>query len=142
MPSTSDLPGDQISSLGPTVRFKGELRADEDLLIRGHVDGSITHSKHLTICREARVKADIKGQIVAVEGTVTGDITAAVSIAVLAGSRLTGDVHAPSVSVVEGADFNGRVVMDKSAPSQVGQLPRGRNVSGFPSEPSDATKGR
>ena len=30
------------SVLGPTLKFKGELSADEDLLIQGKVEGSIS----------------------------------------------------------------------------------------------------
>jgi cytoskeletal protein CcmA (bactofilin family) len=117
MSNTNDPLRDQASILGPTLRFKGELHADEDLMIKGQVEGSITISKRLTICREGHVRADIQGQIIAVEGTVEGDVTGAISVAVLAGSNLTGDVHAPSVSIVEGANFNGSVFMDSSKQS-------------------------
>ncbi len=114
MAMTNDLPHDQPSILGPTLRFKGELHAEEDLMIKGHVEGAISHSQRLTICREGHVKGDIEGQIIAVEGTVEGDLTAAVSIAVMSGSSVTGDVRAPSVSIVEGANFNGNVFMEPS----------------------------
>ena len=106
--------GDHVSILGPTLRFKGELHAEEDLMIRGHVEGTITHSQKLTICREGNVKADITGQTISVEGTVEGDLVASTSVTVTQTGRLTGDVRAPSVSIVEGANFNGSVVMQTS----------------------------
>ncbi len=102
---------DAVSVLGPTLRFKGELHAEEDLMIRGHVEGSITHTQKLTVCREGNVKADIQGQVIAVEGTVDGDLSATTSVTVTQTGRLSGDVRAPSVSIVEGANFNGSVVM-------------------------------
>lgn len=101
----------QGSVLGPSIRFKGELHADEDLEIHGHVEGSITNSKYLTVGREGHVKAHIKGHIVAVEGSVEGDVTAETSVAVTATGQLKGDIRAPSVSIVDGADFNGSVLM-------------------------------
>ena len=48
------------SVLGPTLKFKGELSADEDLLIQGAIEGSIQHSSSLTVGESGRVKADIE----------------------------------------------------------------------------------
>src|SRR5262245_15138363 len=46
------------SVLGPTLRFKGELVADEDLLIQGQLEGSIEHTRSLTIGTEGGVKGN------------------------------------------------------------------------------------
>lgn len=100
------------SILGATLRFKGELHADEDLLIKGQIEGSIGNSKRLTVGREARVKASIRGHIVAIEGSVEGDVTAETSVALLAGCRLKGSVHAPSIGIAAGAEVDGKVRMD------------------------------
>jgi len=137
MGTPNDLPRDTASILGPSLRFKGELHADEDLLIRGKIEGSITHSQHLTICRDGHVKADIEGQVIAVEGTVEGDLTAATSIAVMGSAKLTGDVCAPSVSIVEGANFNGSVIMDTSKPARSHRRSDGRPIA--PSMPASET---
>ncbi len=109
---------DNASVLGPTLRFKGELIADEDLHIHGHIEGSITHSKYLTICPEGNVKADIRGHIIAVQGTVAGNLTAETSVAVTDTGHLSGDIHAPSISINDGADFNGKVVMTAAKPTR------------------------
>ncbi len=107
-----DTAAERTSVLGPTLRFNGELHADEELMIRGHIEGSITHSQRITVCPEGVVKASIKAQIIAVEGTVEGDLQAEKSVQIKESARLKGNVHAPSVSIVEGAQFNGGVVMD------------------------------
>jgi cytoskeletal protein CcmA (bactofilin family) len=111
----------QGSVLGPSISFKGELIAGEDLEIHGQIQGSITNTKYLTIGREGRVKAHIKGHIVAVEGVVEGDVTAETSVAVTATGQLTGDICAPSVSIVDGADFNGSIIM---GPNKVARAAR------------------
>jgi cytoskeletal protein CcmA (bactofilin family) len=118
------------------LRFKGELHADEDLMIRGQIEGSITHSQRLTICREGQVKADITGQVIVVEGTVEGDLNATTSVAVMETAHLAGDVSAPSVSIVEGANFNGNVLMDtgKTARST-------RQSDGRPAQSAEAARG-
>lgn len=111
------------SILGPTLRFKGELHAEEDILIRGQVEGSITHSQRLTVCCDGRVKANITGQVIAVEGTVEGDLNASSSVTLLGTSNVKGDVRAPSVSVVVGARFNGSVDMEQAEAAQRESVP-------------------
>ncbi len=50
----------KTSVIGPTLRFKGELSANEDLIIEGQIEGVIAHhEKNLTVGKEGRVKADI-----------------------------------------------------------------------------------
>lgn len=107
-----DSATERTSVLGPTLRFKGELHADEELLIQGQIEGSITHSQRVTICAEGTVKANIRAQIIAVEGTVQGDLHADKSVQIKETAVLKGNVHAPSVSIVDGAQFNGNVSMD------------------------------
>ena len=64
-----------VSVIGPTLVFKGELSADEDLVIEGDIEGTIDHhKKHLTIGKQGRVKADIHASSVIVEGKLIGDI--------------------------------------------------------------------
>ena len=116
-----DSATERTSVLGPTLRFKGELHADEELLIRGTIEGSITHSQRLTVCPEGTVKANIRAQMITIEGTVEGDLQAEKSVKVSETAHLKGNIHAPSVSIVEGAQFNGNIVMEgpkaaKSAP--------------------------
>jgi cytoskeletal protein CcmA (bactofilin family) len=135
MSTVADSSREPASILGPTLRFKGELRAEEDLLIKGHIEGSIVHTQRLTICREGQVKADIQGQIIAVEGTVEGDLTAAVSVSVVAGANVTGDIHAPSVSIVEGASINGSVVMEPNKSVRTARAAMGRQASSLATDP-------
>ena len=136
MSSTKDSKSELVSILGPTLRFKGELHAEEDLMIHGHVEGTITHSQRLTICRDGRVKADIQGSVIAVEGQVEGDLEASTSVAVTESGRLKGDVRAPSVSIVDGANVNGSVTM-----SSTGRPARShRQSDGRPSGPNESVR--
>lgn len=109
-----DSAKERVSILGPTLRFKGELHADEELLIKGKIEGTITHTQRLTVCAEGIVKANIRAQMIAVEGTVDGDLQAEKSVQVKESARVDGNIRAPSVSIVEGAHFNGNIVMDSS----------------------------
>jgi cytoskeletal protein CcmA (bactofilin family) len=111
-PATDAAPAKQPSSiLGPTLRFKGELRAEEDFTLQGQIEGSIHHTQNLTIGPDGVVKGDSRALNVVVEGTVEGDLYALESISVRATARVTGNLFAPRISIAEGANFNGRVDM-------------------------------
>ena len=113
MSNPYDNSTERVSVLGPTLHFKGELHADEELLIKGRIEGSITHSQRITVCAEGTVTANVRAQVIVVEGTLTGDLQAEKSVMVKESARLRGNITAPSVSIVEGAHFTGGVDMEK-----------------------------
>ena len=75
----------KASVLGPTLKFKGELTADEDLMIQGHVNGEIRLPKNkVTIGQSGRVEADVYGKSIRVEGQVKGNLYGEQDVVVLA----------------------------------------------------------
>jgi cytoskeletal protein CcmA (bactofilin family) len=111
----------KASVLGPTLKFKGELSADEDLLIQGSVEGSIRHTSSLTIGESGRIKADIAAEYVAVEGNVEGDINGSQSVTVRDTADISGNICSPTVSLIEGATFNGKIDMSGEARAASGE---------------------
>ena len=101
----------KTSVLGPTLRFKGELSADEDILIQGRIEGSIEHSSNLTIGPEGRVEANVKAEYIAIEGSVKGDLTGGKSVVIRDTANIDGNVYSPVVTLLEGAKFNGSIDM-------------------------------
>jgi cytoskeletal protein CcmA (bactofilin family) len=100
------------SLIGPTVVIKGELVADEDLLVRGRVEGFINHSATVTIHAEGTVAAEVKAQEVLVEGTVDGNVYGTHRVQIAETGKVNGNVYAPRVGVLEGASFKGAIDMD------------------------------
>jgi cytoskeletal protein CcmA (bactofilin family) len=103
---------ERASVLGPTLYFKGDLSAEEDLLIQGRVEGSISHTQRLTVGAQATVKANIRAQLIIVEGAVEGDLIAEKSVLMKETAKIRGNIFAPTVSIVEGASFSGNIDMD------------------------------
>ena len=63
------------SVLGSTLVFKGELSADEEILIEGTVEGTIAHhTKNVIVGKHGRVNALIHANSVTIHGKVQGDI--------------------------------------------------------------------
>ena len=116
---------ERTSILGPTLYFKGDLSAEEDLLIQGRVEGSVTHTQRLTVGAQGTVKANIRAALIVVEGTVDGDLTADRSVVVKESAKVCGNIFAPAVSIQEGASFSGSIDMNgkKAGQSQGKAVP-------------------
>lgn len=112
MSNPYDTANERMSILPPTMKFKGELSADEDLLIQGAIEGTIRHTQRVTIGKEGKIKASISANIIKVEGNVEGDLTASHSVYLNQSGNLRGNIRAPSVSLIEGSKFNGSIDMD------------------------------
>ncbi|MEM1262063.1 MAG: polymer-forming cytoskeletal protein [Pseudomonadota bacterium] len=129
------------SVLGPTLKFKGELSADEDLLIQGQIEGNIRHSSNLTIGEEGKLKANVDAVYIAVEGEVRGDLRGSTSIIVKDTADIEGNIISPTVSLYEGATFNGSITMKDPAEVKVAPKPPVEEpVAATATESSIATK--
>jgi cytoskeletal protein CcmA (bactofilin family) len=106
-----------VSVIGPTLVFRGELSADEDLVIQGTIEGTIAHhKKNLTVGKEGRVKADINAASVTIEGQVEGDIHGDDFVELAQSAVVTGNIYSPRIKMADGARFNGSINMG-SAPA-------------------------
>jgi cytoskeletal protein CcmA (bactofilin family) len=104
----------RASVLGPTLKFRGELSAQEDLIVQGSVEGSITHTQSLTVGTDGSMKGDIRARVIVIDGKVEGDLYATESVSIRATAKVKGNVFAPRVGITEGAFFQGQVEMQPS----------------------------
>lgn len=98
--------------IGASIVVRGDITAQEDMLIAGRVEGSIRIEGHrLTVAPGAQVVADIHGREVVVAGRVQGNVSAAARVDVRETGDMIGDVVSPSLRMSDGATFRGRVEM-------------------------------
>jgi cytoskeletal protein CcmA (bactofilin family) len=98
------------AGVGSTLVIKGELSAQEDVVIAGRVNGSINVTGHLVVVQAgAHVAGDITATGIIVGGTVEGSLMAEERIQVQAGADLKGDLSAPRVVLADGGMVNGRI---------------------------------
>jgi cytoskeletal protein CcmA (bactofilin family) len=107
--------GTEQSLIGPTVVIRGEVSAEEDLMIMGRVEGHVDHSSTVTIHARGTVAAEIKAREVLVEGTVEGNVYGTDRVQIAETGHVKGNVYAPRVGVLEGASFKGAIDMDADA---------------------------
>jgi len=98
--------------IGSSIRVKGEITGDEDLLVEGSIDGSVNLPGHeVTIGQSGEVSAEVRANKVRVEGQVSGDITGVEKVIITRSGRVIGDIMAPRVTLEDGAKFKGRIDM-------------------------------
>jgi cytoskeletal protein CcmA (bactofilin family) len=83
----------------------------------------------LFIGEGARVVSDIDAGALRVAGTLEGDVSVTGDVAILAGAKVRGDVHGASVTLEEGADFDGRLDCEFDLPSDLGGARADKNPS-------------
>lgn len=110
----------KVPVLGKTLLFRGELTAEEDVILQGRVEGSIRHARNLVIGTEGSVLGDVYARHLTVEGLVEGDLHCSEAVVVRATAQVRGNIHAPRVGIMEGATFNGRVEMGSAGAVQAG----------------------
>jgi cytoskeletal protein CcmA (bactofilin family) len=114
---------ERMSVFGPTLRFKGELKAQEDIKIEGRIEGTIHHQQKVIVGAKGEVVAAVNAASIDVDGKVQGDMVARKSVKVSQSAIVRGNIRAPSVSITEGANFNGGVTMESNAGSQGSSTP-------------------
>jgi cytoskeletal protein CcmA (bactofilin family) len=96
--------------IGPSIRIKGDVHSGEPLVIAGKVDGNIEVSGHsLTIEPGGSVEATVSAHTIVVSGSANGILTASAKVIIKDSAKIDGDISAPSVTLAEGAIFNGRI---------------------------------
>lgn len=102
----------QYSIVGQSMVIKGELEAAEDLVIAGRLEGAVKHTANrLIVGKTGVVMASIETQNLIVEGRVEGDIECHESVVLDATADVTGNIRTARLSIIDGARFNGQVVM-------------------------------
>ena len=103
---------ESVSVFGSSLVFRGELSADEEILIEGTVEGTIAHhKKNVTVGKQGRVSALIHANSVTIRGRVSGDIHGDVFVILEDGCEVNGNIFCPRIRVDDGAVFNGSIQM-------------------------------
>jgi len=105
-----------LARIGKTVVIRGEVKGSEDLIVDGHVEGTVSLSENrLTIGPNASVTADLSAKDVLILGRVHGNIVATGRVELRAGSVVEGDVRALRLAVEDNAVFRGKVDLTQGA---------------------------
>jgi cytoskeletal protein CcmA (bactofilin family) len=102
---------DKCTIIGPTIAIRGKVKADEDLVIRGRIDASISSTKLVHVDKDGVVKANVEAESVLISGVVVGDVTATSRVELMGTARVVGDIASPLMVINDGARLRGKIDM-------------------------------
>jgi len=106
--------------IGPSIRIKGDLVGEEDLIIQGTVEGTINlHNNVLTIGKNGRIHANLHATTINVEGELRGDLFGSERVVIKKTGNVRGNITAPRVTLEDGAMFKGSIEMDPKSISSI-----------------------
>jgi cytoskeletal protein CcmA (bactofilin family) len=114
-PPPAPAPQRSNTILGSSFTIKGDVSADENIIIAGSVDGTIESTRDVTITSEGRIKANIRGATVTISGKVRGNVAATVKVDLTSTGQLEGNIQSPKLAIAESALFKGSIDMSSPA---------------------------
>lgn len=116
------------ATIGPSIFIKGDLAGEEDLVIEGRVEGRVDlKQNNLTVGRNGRVRADVFGKVVTVEGEVDGNVFAHEQAVLRQSGAVRGNITSPRVTLEDGSRFKGSIDME---PKDINRLAAAAAQSG------------
>ncbi|XOV83979.1 MAG: polymer-forming cytoskeletal protein [bacterium] len=142
-PSEKSFNPRSTAVIGKTIKVKGSISGNENLVIEGTVDGSVDLPQNdLTVGEAGQVIANLEAKTVKVDGQVTGDISGSEKVVISKSGRVQGNIVAPRVTLEDGAKFKGSIDMDPGNDSaSTSPKPAVSAKSAPPSAPRDKAIG-
>src|SRR3954454_14964469 len=126
------------ATIGPSIFIKGDLSGEEDLVIEGRVEGKVDlKQNNVTIGKNGRVRADVFGRVVIIEGEVDGNVFAREQAILRQAGAIRGNITAPRVMLEDGSRFKGGI--DMETPKETGGPAPVRQREASPANRSEAT---
>jgi cytoskeletal protein CcmA (bactofilin family) len=126
----------RASVIGPSIRIKGDLTGKEDLVIQGQIEGEVRlRANNVTVGKEGRIRADIHGRSVHVEGEVKGHLFGEQEVVIRASGKVQGNIVSPRVVLENGSNFKGSIDMEPAVPQQPAESSEPAAAPGKPANP-------
>lgn len=106
-----NIPKEIETIIGEGTFFQGSIKSKGSIRIDGRLEGNIIEAAQVIIGSKGYVQGDITAQSVIIGGKVNGNVTALENIELQPGSQLLGDIHTSTLSIGEGAVFEGHCMM-------------------------------
>lgn len=127
--------------IGQSIKIKGEVSGDEDLLIQGRVEGTINLEAHeVTVGESGQVFADILAKTVKIDGKVQGDITGTETVVISRLGNVRGNITAPRVTLEDGGIFKGSIDMDPGDTAAKASPRAAKEAASFPQNDTKAPR--
>ena len=114
----------ETSYFGKNLVIKGRISGNGNVIILGGLDGEFDLRGRVKVAQSAKIKGEVKADIISVNGSVNGSLAAKERIHLDQTARIEGQIITPRLSISEGASFDGEIKMKNrsSKPSKPAAL--------------------
>lgn len=110
---------EQVNLILNGTRLEGELNFTSQLVVAGHVKGTIRCESTLFIERGGRVEGRVQAPMIIVHGELHGTVLATGSLEIASGAVVGGDVAARSVRVDQGSMLTANLTISADLPDSL-----------------------
>ena len=121
-PDHGDAEG--LTLIDQDVLLVGEIVSEENIRLRGRVEGNVVTSGSVVIEPHGSVRGDITAENLIVEGSIEGRVVVARKFELRPTGRMRGDIRASIVAIAEDAFLQGKVM----ATETISTSPRARRA--------------
>jgi cytoskeletal protein CcmA (bactofilin family) len=106
----------ETSYFGKNLMIKGRVSGNGNVIILGGLDGEFDLRGRVKVAQSAKIKGEVKADVISVNGSVQGSLAAKERIHLDQTARIEGQIITPRLSISEGASFDGEITMrDRSS---------------------------
>jgi cytoskeletal protein CcmA (bactofilin family) len=97
--------------IGTGVEVHGDLTSESDIIVDGILNGALKAGGNVTLGVNAVVKGNIEATNVTISGQLQGNVVAIDDLTIRETGQLKGDIKVGGLTVLSGAIFIGRSIM-------------------------------
>jgi cytoskeletal protein CcmA (bactofilin family) len=101
---------DAETIIGASIKVKGNFVGQGNIVIEGHLEGSIRTEADLFVGEKARIVANIEASQATINGEIKGNLKIHDYLAVGSAAKIFGDVIYSEISIEKGAVINGQLL--------------------------------
>ncbi len=101
---------DGLTLIDRDVTLVGEIVSEENIRLRGRIEGNVLTSGSVVIEPQGSVRGDITAENLIVEGSIEGKVIVARKFELRPTGRMRGDIRASVVAIAEEAFLQGKVL--------------------------------
>jgi len=113
----SDKNNNMSSILGPEIEVNGDLKIKGDILIYGTVLGDVECKGKVHTAKGSLIKGNVNSNSAYINGKIEGDLVAQDKVVLAKFSQLKGNLVSSTLTIEEGARFDGICNMQNKSSS-------------------------
>lgn len=129
----SAVPQNETSYFGRNLMIKGRVSGNGNVIIMGGLDGEFNLRGRVKIAQPAKIKGEVKADVISVNGNVQGKLAAQQRLHLDQTARIEGHIITPKLSITEGASFDGEITMSGRVKKE--SKPQAADVASAPPKP-------